>query len=142
MAEGAAEEGLVKEILDKGALSYKERRKELEERGVAYKQAPKSWVWWIGNGSFIIWAVLCFLPAVSKLSGQKALNYFAQLDTIEFPAFAIYISFILLLTLIGFGFIWAPNLRVNKGGCHSEDDTLILIREGPYKVVRHPSDFA
>jgi len=32
-------------------------------------------------------------------------------------------------------------LRVKKGGCHSDHHTVVLVKEGIYKIIRHPEYF-
>jgi len=59
-----------------------------------------------------------------------------QLLSFRFPLFIIYISII----LSGFGMyigIWAIRMHYKIGGLKDEE-TVILIRDGPYSVMRHP----
>jgi protein-S-isoprenylcysteine O-methyltransferase Ste14 len=42
------------------------------------------------------------------------------------------------LAVIGIPLQFTERLRVNKGGCKDEHHTVTLIREGIFKVVRHP----
>jgi protein-S-isoprenylcysteine O-methyltransferase Ste14 len=136
------ENGLVREIIEKvekEGLPFKMRRKLLEERGIAHKQSPQRWEAWVGGA---LWFTLCFLPTFSKVSGLEALSFFAQLPAIRFPTFIVYFSLVLLVVLIGFGFVWTSRIRVKRGGCGSEDDTIFLIKEGPYKILRHPTGFS
>lgn len=36
---------------------------------------------------------------------------------------------------------YAGYLRTKKGGTRSEDDPIIHLKQGPYAIMRHPSDF-
>jgi len=87
------------------------------------------------------WAVLCFLPTVAKFSGLGILSFFAQLSTIKFPSIVIYLSIALFIAATP-PTISSVRYRIRRGGCHSEDDTIILLKSGPYRIVRHPSDAA
>jgi protein-S-isoprenylcysteine O-methyltransferase Ste14 len=42
------------------------------------------------------------------------------------------------LAVFGIPLQFTERLRVNKGGCKDEHHTVTLIREGIFKVVRHP----
>lgn len=87
------------------------------------------------------WAVLCFLPTIAKHSGFGILSFFAQLSTIKFPSIGIYLSIALFIAAIPPA-ISSMRYRIRRGGCHSEDDTVVLLESGPYRIVRHPTDAA
>ncbi len=87
------------------------------------------------------WAVLCFLPTIAKFSGLEVLSFFAQLSTIKFPSIVIYLSIALFIAAIPPA-ISSMRYRIRRGGCHSEDDTVILLKSGLYRIVRHPTDAA
>ena len=90
---------------------------------------------------YAVWAVLCFLPAGAKLSGLEVLSFFARLPTIKFPSIVIYLAIVFFIAAVP-PTISSMRYRIKSGGCHSEDDTVILLKNGLYKVVRHPSDIA
>jgi len=87
------------------------------------------------------WAVLCFLPTIAKHSGLGILSFFAQLSTIKFPSIVIYLSIAPFIAAIPPA-ISSMRYRIRRGGCHSEDDTVILLKSGLYRIVRHPTDAA
>jgi len=96
--------------------------------------------WWNFVG-YVVWAVLCFLPAGAKFSGLEVLSFFAQLSTIKFPSIVIYAAIAFFIAAIA-PTISSMRYRIKSGGCHSEDDTVILLRSGLYRIVRHPTDTA
>lgn len=81
-------------------------------------------------------ALLCFLPAVAKFSGLGTLSFFAQLPAIDFPAIVTYLSIVLFISAIPL--TWGMYSNIKKGGCRSEDHTVVLLKSGPYRIVRHP----
>jgi len=119
------------EKLRKGDITPKEAQKELRKRGLGHKETWKDFV------GFVFWGVLCFLPGFAKQTGLEILKFFAQLPPIEFPPIAIYISvalFIAMIPLAGIHYYY----NSKKGGCDNEDHTVILLKNGPYGIVRHP----
>jgi len=120
------------EKLERGELTPKEILKILDERGIRHRE---NWNDFIGA---IVWGVLCFLPAVAKFSNLEILNFFAQLPAIKFPMAVIYSMIILIIFVICIE-AYVTYWRMKKGGLRSEDDTVVLLREGPHGIVRHPS---
>jgi len=127
-------EGKVKDLaekLRKGDITPEEARIELQKRGLGHKETWKDFI------GFVVWGVLCFLPGFAKQTGLEALSFFTQLSPIEFPSIVIYISIVFFIAMIpvamsGYYF----NSRM--GGCGREDHTVMLLRNGPYGIVRHP----
>ena len=87
------------------------------------------------------WAILCFLPAIAKATKLEFLSFFAQLHAIQFPAIVVYSSLILFVAMIPLT-VWGIYSNIKKGGCGVEDHTAILVKSGPYSIVRHPSGVA
>jgi len=128
-------EGKVKDLVEKletGKLTPKEVLKILEERGVRHRE---NWKDFIGC---IVWGILCFLPAAAKFSNLEILNLFVRLPTIEFPLAAVYLAIILFIFAVCME-VYVAYWRMKKGGLGSEDDTVVLLKEGPHRIVRHPS---
>ncbi len=123
-------EGLSRK-LKKGELTPKEIIEILDERGL---KEGRNWRYVAGG---IIWAILCFLPAVVNFSNLDVLSFFIQLPMIEFPAVAVY-SAIILIVCGSCMEIYTGYWRIKKGGTRSEDDTIVLIKNGPYGIIRHP----
>ena len=130
--EKKGNEGQVKDLvkkLERGEITSKDARKELGKRGLL---EPETWeiIPWMA------YLVLWLLPFVSSQSKLDFLAFFAQLQSISFPVIVIYIS--LAIGLIGiFLGIWATRMHYKSGGLH-HDETVILLKEGPYRVMRHP----
>lgn len=127
-------ESKVKDLVEKletGELTTKEILKILEERGLRHQEN------WKDFWGYIVWGPLCFLPAVAKFSKLGVLNFFVRLPTIKFPTAAIYLAIILIVFAICME-LYADYLRIRKGGLRSEDDTVVFLKEGPFRIVRHP----
>lgn len=127
-------EGEVKDLAEKvrkGDITPKEAQRELRKRGLGHEET------WKDFAPFVVWGILCFLPAAAKGTGIGILSFFAQLPTIEFPAIVIYLSIILFIAAIPLG-AWFTYDQNKKGGCGSEDHTVILLKNGPHAIVRHP----
>jgi protein-S-isoprenylcysteine O-methyltransferase Ste14 len=127
-------ESIVKDLsekLRKGDITPKEAQKELKKRGLGHKETWKDFI------GYVLWGVLCFLPGFAKQTDLEILSFFAQLTPIEFPAIAIYISVALFIAMIPLAVVHYY-FNSKKGGCGSEDHTVILLKSGPYGIVRHP----
>ena len=117
-----SKEGKVNDLVEKlqrGEVTSKEALKELKKRGLREKEA-----WEIIPLAiyFILW-----LPLNFKFS--------AQLPAIHFPTIIIYIS--LAIGLLGILLcIWVTRMHYKRGGLN-HDETVILLKEGPYRVMRH-----
>ena len=131
--EKEEKEGKVNDLVEKlerGEITSKDALKELKKRGLL---EPESW-------EIIPWAayfVLWFLPFVSSQLKLDFLAFFAQLPLISFPEIVIYFSVAIgfLGILIG---VWASRMHSKMGGL-KHDETVILLKEGPYGVMRHPA---
>ena len=128
-------EGKVKDLaekLERGELTPKEILKILDEQALKHRE---NWKDFIGT---IVWGILCFFPAAAKFSNLEILNFFAQLPAIKFPMAVIY-STVIVIVLVVCIEVYVVYWRKKKGGLGSEDDTIILLKEGPFRIVRHPS---
>ncbi|MEA3420912.1 MAG: hypothetical protein U9Q97_04445, partial [Acidobacteriota bacterium] len=103
-----------------GEITPKEAKKGLKERGLLEKEAWEIIPWAI---YVILWLPLNFM-------------FSDQLPVIHFPLIVIIISIVLsgLGMYIG---IWATRMHYKRGGL-KHDETVILIKDGPYSVMRHP----
>lgn len=132
-------EGEVQDLVHKlegGQITRVEVISELEGRRLTEKAALKGVVW-----GYLLWAVPCFLPAIAKTSGLGILDPVAQLPVIELPTALVHLAIILFVAAVP---LTAAQMywNVSRGGCRSEDETVILLRTGPYRIVRHPSHVA
>jgi protein-S-isoprenylcysteine O-methyltransferase Ste14 len=117
-----SKEGKVKDLaekLERGEITSKDALKELEKRGLL---EPERW-------EIIPWAIyfILWLPLNFKFS--------AQLPAIHFPLVIISISIVLSALGMFLG-IWATRMHYKRGGLN-HDETVILLKEGPYRVMRH-----
>jgi len=131
--EGAAKD--LAEKVGKGEITSDEARRELRKRGLGHEETWKDAIW------YIVWSILCFLPAIAKALGIEVLGFLAQIPTIEFPAIVIHLSIALFIAAIPL-MVWFTYFNFKKGGCRSEDHTVVLLKSGPYGIVRHPGCLA
>ena len=120
------------EKLRKGEITPEEAQRELRKRGLGHEETWKDFVW------HVVWGILCFLPAIAKGTGIEILSLFARLPAMEFPPIVIYLSITLFIAMIPLA-VWGFYFNSKKGGCGSEDHTVILLKNGPYGIVRHPA---
>jgi protein-S-isoprenylcysteine O-methyltransferase Ste14 len=123
------------EKLRKGEITSDEARREIRKRGLGHEETWKDFI------GYVVWGILCFLPAIARGTGLGILSFFAQLPAIEFPAIVVYLSIILFIVMIPLT-AWGMYFNSKSGGCRSEDHTVILLKSGPYGIVRHPSGVA
>lgn len=133
MEKKAEKEGKVNDLVEKlkrGEITSKDALKELGKRGLLESERWEIIPW-------VVYFVFLLLPAVSKQFKLDFLAFFAQLPSISFPAVVIYISLAIgfLGILVG---IWATRMHYKKGGLN-HDETVILFKDGPYQVMRHPA---
>jgi protein-S-isoprenylcysteine O-methyltransferase Ste14 len=127
-------EGIATEIARKEGLTPEQRKDELMKAGLDFLKLvhEKSYM----AGAFIIWLILCFLPGVVQLAHWQNLDFLLNLYMVKFPGVVAIIAG--GLAVIGIPLQFTERLRVNRGGCKDEHHTVTLIREGIFKVVRHP----
>ena len=130
---GQREEGLVKEILSKGELAAEEIQKELWEKNVSFVRSYDR----AFTGLFLVLAILWLLPAIAEWSGWGSLSFFAQLPRVDFPMAVIVIGAVLFVAAVSLE-IRVNIMRQKQGGCQDMHETVAIVREGPYAVIRHP----
>jgi len=135
-----ATERKIKDLVEKlkrGELTAKEIKEEMKKLGLKHATLRET-----ATGILLIGvAVISYLAMIAKPSKLDVLKFLAQLPAIELP-------FVVKIILVGLGigllsvtFImmaWASHLLSSKGGLGEGDETIIFIKEGPYKIVRHP----
>jgi len=117
-------EGRVKDLAEKlqrGEFTPKDGLKELKKRRLLESEKWEIIPWAI---YFILWLPLNFM-------------FSDRLPRIHFPPIVIYISLAIGLLGIVIG-IWATRMHYKRGGL-KHDETIILFKEGPYRVMRHPA---
>ena len=131
-------EGIAKEIAEKEGLTPEERKQRLIKAGLDFHKIPEvPWIVVI----LVIWGILCLLPAIAEISRLEALSFALNLYVIKIPMWVVWIAVALLGALMLFlpvlhSRIW--RFRTKKGGCDDDHHTVVLIKEGLYKIVRHP----
>jgi protein-S-isoprenylcysteine O-methyltransferase Ste14 len=131
-------EGVAKDLaekLRKGEITSGEAKREIRKRGFGHEETWKDFI------PFVVWGILCFLPAIARGTGLGFLSFFAQLPAIEIPTIVIYLSIALFIVMIPFT-AWGIYFNSRKGGCHHPDHTVIFLKSGPYGIVRHPNGVA
>ena len=126
-------EGKVNDLVEKlkrGEITSKDALKELGKRGLLESERWEFIPW-------VVYFALWLLPVVSRQLKLEPLAFFAQLPSISFPAVVIYISLAIAFLGILVG-VWATRMHYKKGGLN-HDETVILFKEGPYRVMRHPA---
>jgi len=134
-------EGAVKDLAEKykkGELSPKEVKKESKRRGFIVDKLSFTPLGILFSIMGTIGFFLCILPTVYRYSKIEVLSFFSKFQTIEIPliVIGIFIGIAIAITPLA---IPASRLRKRIGGCEAEDFTVVLIKEGPYNIVRHPT---
>lgn len=134
------EEIRVKELAGKlkvDEITPKEALKELQKRGLVEHERWEIIPWVI---YFILWLPLNFMFAGQlpvKAPQILAMSVRHLWFAIHFPLIVICIS----IVLSGFGIylgIRTTRMHYKRGGL-KHDETIILFKDGPYAVIRHPA---
>ncbi len=94
-----------------------------------------------GGLGYILWSFLSFLPGIAIAIKWRGLNWFAQLHRFIFPNWAIYLTVALFVLAIPIMVVFT-NQNIKHGGVHSENETILLMQEGLYGIIRHPGTLA
>jgi protein-S-isoprenylcysteine O-methyltransferase Ste14 len=132
-----SEEGLVQEILSDGALSTEEIKRELKRKDICFVRSYDRPL----SGLFVLLAALWLLPAIAQWTGWGFLRFFAELPRMDFPIGVILgaaVPFVAAMALEA----KVVSMRQKRGGCQDAHETVVIVRDGPYGVVRHPGYLA
>ena len=135
--DGQRDEGQVGEILSRGDLGAKRMKEELWARNISFVRAYDR----AFSRLFLVLVVLWLLPAIGQWTGWGFLRFFAQLPRLNFPMVVILIGAIFVIVAIALE-TKAGSMRQKRGGCHDLHESVVIVREGPYKVIRHPGYLA
>ena len=135
--ERQRDEGQVGEILSRGDLDEKQMKEELWTKGISFVRSYDR----AFSGLFLVLAVVWLLPAIGRWTGWGFLRLFAQLPRLNFPMVVILIGAIFVIVAIALD-AKAGSMRQKRGGCHDLHESVVIVREGPYKVIRHPGYLA
>jgi len=127
------------EKLEKGEITEEEAKREVYRRGLQHERYGSNWL--VGL-SMVGWGVLCFISGIAKATNIPLLKFFVQLPAVSFPPTITYSALVLAFLALAIG-LYATYFRAEKGGCgwKGESETIIFVREGPYRIMRHPSNF-
>jgi protein-S-isoprenylcysteine O-methyltransferase Ste14 len=143
MEKEEKKEGMVRDLAERvkrGELTAEEAKEEVLRMGVHKKYENK---YAKSIGFFVITGgLLCFLSFIAKQTGLKVLSFLTQLPSITFPPIVIYGVAAVVIFVNILGMWYAPRVRTKRGGTHWEHGTIILIKDGPYAIMRHPGILA
>jgi protein-S-isoprenylcysteine O-methyltransferase Ste14 len=132
-----SEEGLVREILSDGTLSTEEIKKELKKKDICFVQSYDRTL----SGLFVLLAALWLLPAIAQWTGWGFLRFFAELPRVDFPIGVILGAAVLFVAAVALE-AKLVSMRQKRGGCQDAHETIVIVRDGPYGIVRHPGYLA
>lgn len=89
----------------------------------------------------VLLALVWLLPWLSRLSGLAMLAPIAGLPELPIPAWAWVLAPILFICAVLLE-AKITLLRKKMGGCDDTHETVIIVKQGPYKYIRHPGHLA
>ena len=136
MSDEEGEEGLVRDILERGNLTKAEIKEELKGRGISFVKKYDRKYSALVAVSVAVW----LLPTLAEFSGLSALEDLAQMTRIRFPMPVLVITAVLFLAALVLE-VKVVSTRRRLGGLDAHE-SLVIVREGPYAVIRHPGYLA
>ena len=137
MASRSKNEGIVHEILRDESFSPEGIKEALWKRNVSFVKAYDRYY----NMLFIPLAILWLLPAVARYFNWTFLSFFAELPRVDFPSIAVVLAVVLFPIGICLEAIVCLE-RTRHGGCHDFHESVVVVRQGPYRIIRHPGYLA
>lgn len=153
MKKEGKKEGLVADLIEKrmkGEITEKEAYQEIIRRGLEHGKYGSP----LSNTSILLGHILPFLPIMLAILNALGnihslapfierltfLNFLLQLPRIIFPQSVTYLAAAAFVTCVLI-MAHAAFLRAKKGGCgwKGESETIMLVTEGIYGVVRQPA---
>jgi len=135
--EGQREKGLAGEIVSKGDLDAKQMKEELWAKNISFVRSYDR----AFSGLFLVLAILWLLPAIGRWTGWGFLRFFTRLPRVDFPIGVIVIGAVLFIAAVSLE-AKVVSMRQKRGGCQDAHETVVIVREGPYRVIRHPGYLA
>jgi len=136
LSDEEGEEGLVRDILERGNLTKAEIKEELKGRGISFVKKYDRKYSALVAVSVAVW----LLPTLAEFSGLSALEDLAQMTRIRFPMPVLVITAVLFLAALVLE-VKVVSTRRRLGGLDAHE-SLVIVREGPYAVIRHPGYLA
>jgi protein-S-isoprenylcysteine O-methyltransferase Ste14 len=130
-------QGLVSHILESGELSEEALVEQLWQQDISFVRTYDRPLTWL----ILALAILWLLPAVAQWLGWAWLQPLALLPRVSFSRPVMVVSTVPFAASIALE-TWLSVLRYRQGGCKDLHETVLLIREGPYAVIRHPGYLA
>lgn len=137
MSDKERKEGLVREILERDDLTEADIKEQLKRRGISFVNRYNQKYTALVMVSVAVW----LLPTLAEVSGLSALEGLSQMTRIRFPMPVLVISaalFVMALVLE----VKVVSMRRRLGGLDDAHESLVIVREGPYAVIRHPGYLA
>ena len=137
MSDKERKEGLVKEILERDDLTKADIKEQLKRRGISFVNRYNQKYSALVLVSVAVW----LLPTLAEVSGLSALEGLSQMTRIRFPMPVLVVSaalFVMALVLE----VKVVSMRQRLGGLDDAHESLVIVREGPYAVIRHPGYLA
>jgi len=131
------DEGKLRDLAEKrlkNEITAREAYNEVYRRGLQHGKDSSP----ITAFVMLVGGILCYITFFAELWHLSFLEPLFQLPTIIFPETVRYIAIILLI-LTFVVLVHTTYLRATKGGTgwKGESETVILVKEGPYSIVRH-----
>jgi protein-S-isoprenylcysteine O-methyltransferase Ste14 len=131
--------GQVEDLVEKYHQKKINKEKILEvlkSRKLTERDIGKGW----GFG-YILWGFFVALPSIADVTKWDFLNWFSQLQRFYFPNWAVYLALAMFVLAIPTTVV-LMNQNIQYGGVHSEDETILLMQEGIYGIIRHPGNLS
>ncbi|MBU6996549.1 MAG: DUF1295 domain-containing protein [Theionarchaea archaeon] len=136
-ANKEGKEGLVREILERGDLTEADIKEQLKRRGISFVNKYNQKYSALVVVSVAVW----LLPTLAGVSGLSALEGLSQMTRIRFPMPVLVVSAALFVIALVIE-VKVASMRLRLGGLDDAHESLVIIREGPYAVIRHPGYLA
>lgn len=137
MSDKERKEGFVREILERDDLTEADIKEQLKRRGISFVNRYNRKYSALVVVSIAVW----LLPTLAEVSGLSALEGLSQMTRIRFPMPVLVVSaalFVMALVLE----VKVASMRRRLGGLDDAHESLVIVREGPYAVIRHPGYLA
>ncbi len=136
MSDEEVKEGLVREILEKGDLTEAEIKEQLKRREISFvNRYDRKY-----SALLVVSVAVWLLPTLAEFSNLSVLEGLDQIIRIRFPlpllavAAALFVAALVLEVSV-------VSTRRRLGGLDAHE-SLAIVREGPYAVIRHPGYLA
>ena len=126
-----------KKLHKDGGGSSRRTDKTPDGTGLSFTQRYSRLYGLLLSGIALVW----LLPGLGRISGWSWLDAFARLHTWEIPLWVFppaamaFAAAVLLEVRISL-------LRKRFGGCDDTHETVVVVKQGPYKYIRHPGHLA